>query len=80
MVKVISWNIARREEAWRSLHGSDADLAVFVYRGDSTSADVGAELFLVQMGGEPVGGVQRRSFVDQPTELGDAAPARGLPV
>ena len=78
MVKVISWNIARREEAWRSLHGSDADLAV--YRGDSTSADVGAELFLVQMGGEPVGGVQRRSFVDQPTELGDAAPARGLPV
>ncbi|MDA1258424.1 MAG: hypothetical protein O3C10_11385 [Chloroflexi bacterium] len=28
MVKIISWNIARREEAWRDLLNSDADLAL----------------------------------------------------
>lgn len=28
MVKVISWNIARRDEAWRSLLGADADIAL----------------------------------------------------
>ena len=33
--------------------------------------------FAVQMGGEAVGGVQRRRFVDQPTELGEQSAASG---
>ena len=33
--------------------------------------------FAVQMGGEAVGGVQRRRFVDQPTELGEQSTASG---
>jgi hypothetical protein len=28
MLKIIAWNLARREESWRSLIGTDADVAL----------------------------------------------------
>jgi hypothetical protein len=28
MIKIISWNIARRKECWRTLANSDADIAL----------------------------------------------------
>jgi hypothetical protein len=35
MVKIIAWNIARREEAWRALMDTDADIALLRARCDA---------------------------------------------